>query len=421
MKTAVIDTGLLRHSPMQIFSESRLSEILEARKQSLLKDIETEQPNKLLNSNESDYVGYLAKKYHIDRITFHFEALQVSHSEKLIPIERHPFNSGARFSYSQQSAYPRQVITFHLPFTGDGSLLRYQPSTHLMWSTEISVSSDEIHFDIINWQNDTATLKQEQNDIICKIRQQNDYVTGEVEHYNSGLDAQARFALSERKALLLKQASTVESLGIPLRKASDVVQTFSVPIVPKKLLVKPVSSETAYAPQPTLDHETYQNILTILHEMGVAMERNPSTYAAKHEEDLRDFFLMTLGTHYPNATGETFNKNGKTDILVRHDGTNIFVGECKFWKGIKGFHETIDQILGYLTWRDSKAAILCFVNNKELNPVLDQIATCTPQHPCFIRQEGKKAESWIQFEFRLKSDPTRNVHLAVLCFHFPAE
>ena len=103
------------------------------------------------------------------------------------------------------------------------------------------------------------------------------------------------------------------------------------------------------------------------------MERQPSTYANRQEEDLRDFLLMTLCTHYPNTTGETFNKAGKTDILVRHEGKNVFVGECKFWSGIKAFHDSINQILGYLTWRDSKAAIVCFVKNREINPVLQQV------------------------------------------------
>jgi hypothetical protein len=151
------------------------------------------------------------------------------------------------------------------------------------------------------------------------------------------------------------------------------------------------------------------------------MERHPSTYASKQEEDLRDFLLMTLCTHYPNTTGETFNKKGKTDILVRYEGANVFVGECKFWKGIKSFHETIDQVLGYLTWRDSKAAVVCFVNNIELGPVLQQISSGAPQHEQFVRVESMKTESWTQFEFRLKSDPTRNVHLAVLSFHFPRD
>ena len=34
-----------------------------------------------------------------------------------------------------------------------------------------------------------------------------------------------------------------------------------------------------------------------------------------------------------------FNKKGKTDILLKYeDGTNLFVGECKWWKGVGEFH-----------------------------------------------------------------------------------
>ena len=136
------------------------------------------------------------------------------------------------------------------------------------------------------------------------------------------------------------------------------------------------------------------------------MERQPSTYANRQEEDLRDFLLMTLCTHYPNTTGETFNKAGKTDILVRHEGKNVFVGECKFWSGIKAFHDSINQILGYLTWRDSKAAIVCFVKNREINPVLQQVLDGVVPHRCFVRAESKRAESRMHFEFRLPSDAT---------------
>jgi len=401
---------------MQIFAESDLSAGLEGQKQTMLREIEGEQPNKLLNVNESDYAAYLADKYCVEPIVFNFEGLQVSHTEKLIPIEQHP---GARFSHSQKEAYPRQVITFHLPFGGRPDLLKCRPSSWITWSIDVFVTNGEVRFDLINWQNDAEALKREQVEILDRIRKQNETVTKDVNNFNSQLEEQARQAINERKSLLLKQSSIVESLGIPLRKASNVPQTFVVPVLPKKLAVKPSASEAAYSPQPTLDLTTYQNVLSIIHDTGVAMERHPSTYASKQEEDLRDFLLMTLCTHYPNTTGETFNKKGKTDILIRHEGSNIFVGECKFWKGLKVFYETIDQILGYLTWRDSKAAIICFVNNKEVSPVLEQILTGTLQHPCFVRLESKKSESWTRFEFRLKTDPTRNVHLAVLCFHFP--
>jgi hypothetical protein len=171
--------------------------------------------------------------------------------------------------------------------------------------------------------------------------------------------------------------------------------------------------------EPALSNSTFEKIQKIIQATFVATEQHPRTYRGKGEEDLRDHLLTVLRTHYPNSTGETFNKKGKTDILIRHEASNIFIGECKIWKGLKAFHKTIDQILSYLTWRDSKAAVICFVNKKELNPVLEQISSGTPQHPSFVRLESKKSESWTQFEFRLKTDPTRNVHLAVLCFHFP--
>ena len=405
---------------MKLYAERRLFEVLDALKGKMLNEIRNESPNKLLNVNESDYVRYLADKFQVEPIEFNFDAIQISHSEKLIRVEDHPFNSGAHFTHSRREAYPRQVITFHLPFTGDHWLLNCLPSTYLAgWVLEIEELQNEITFDLINWQNDAEVLKREKESNIDRIRKQTENLVNEVTTFNSQLEPQARQSVSARKSQLLQQASVAESLGIPLRKSASVPQTFAVPVVPKKLAVKPTAPDAAYSPQPTLDLATYPNILSIIHDTGVAMERHPSTYASKQEEDLRDFLLMTLCTHYPNTTGETFNKKGKTDILVRYETSNVFVGECKFWKGLKVFHETIDQILGYLTWRDSKAAIICFVNNKELNPVLEQISTGTSQHPSFVRLESKKSESWIQFEFRLKSDATRNVHLAVLCFHFP--
>jgi hypothetical protein len=402
---------------MRIFAEENLSEFLERQQQAMLDEIEREPSNSLLNANESDYVKYLAEKYYIQPITFGFDAVRVSSAERLIPAEKHPPDFHFRFRQS----YSRQVITFHLPFTGEPELLNCQPSTRILWTENVAVVGSEIQFGVVNWRNDSEALGREKQGILGSIAQQNANVTNDVTQFNSRLEELARQAVSGRKSRLLTQLNVVASLGIPLRRAPEVPQTFAVPIIAKRLVVKPSAPASTFSPDPTLDDQTYQDILSIIHDMGVAMERLPSSYLGKHEEDLRDFLLMMLCTHYPNTTGETFNKSGKTDILVRHEGSNIFVGECKFWNGLAGFHRTIDQILGYLTWRDSKAAIVCFVPNKEFGPVLREITSGAPQHPCFIRLESKKQESWVQYEFRLASDPTRNVHLAVLTFHFPAE
>ncbi len=211
----------------------------------------------------------------------------------------------------------------------------------------------------------------------------------------------------------------LSSLGFPFSKTQNVPSTFAVPAIQKKIIVKPSAPNTAFTPEPTLDESNYWDILQIIHETGTEMERHPGIYLGKYEETLRDYLIMVLSPHFQSVTGETFNKTGKTDILIRHEKENIFVAECKFWNGIKAFHEAIDQLLGYLTWRDSKAAMVCFVENKELNPVLEQIESETANHPCYVKYYGKQVDSWFSFEFHLKDDHTRSVKLAVLCFHFP--
>jgi len=93
----------------------------------------------------------------------------------------------------------------------------------------------------------------------------------------------------------------------------------------------------------------YQHILNVMDNMTKVMERSPHTFETMQEEDIRQHFLVQLNGQYEGqATGETFNFQGKTDILIRSEGRNIFIAECKFWKGPKGFSETVDQLLSYL-------------------------------------------------------------------------
>ena len=99
-------------------------------------------------------------------------------------------------------------------------------------------------------------------------------------------------------------------------------------------------------------------------------------------------FLLFLNGHFQGkATGETFNYEGKTDILIRENDKNVFIAECKFWHGEKVFNETIDQLLGYTSWRDTKTAILIFNKNKDFTSVLKTIDAIAKRHPNFVRRK----------------------------------
>jgi hypothetical protein len=379
-------------------------------------EVYAEEKNRLLNVNETDYVDYLVGRYSIEPLVIHIDQIHVSDREEMVHAGQHPFE----FDVRPGARYRRQVIKYNVPYSGDVALLRTTPSSAIIWTTEVEIDHDEISFDIVNWRDDAEEIKRAADQIVRNISTQAENIANEVNQYNSQLRDKAAEIVKARKQQHLKQSNVLEGLGVPVKKRTDVPETFAIPARVKRPVVKkPTSSTTPHVPDPTLDVEIYQQILKICIDTGVEIERHPGIYQGKDEEILRDHFLMVLAPHFESVTGETFNKQGKTDILIRHEGKNAFIAECKFWKGGRAHHKTIDQILNYLTWRDSKAAILYFVANKQLEPVLQQIVELTPEHPCFVRYDGAAGQGRYNFQLHLVGDETRGVNLAILCFHFP--
>ncbi len=132
---------------------------------------------------------------------------------------------------------------------------------------------------------------------------------------------------------------------------------------------------------PALTDDVYEHILTIIKRVGNGMELAPATYVRLGEEARRDIYLVTLNTHYENQTaGEAFNHGGKTDLRVRHEGDNVFVGECKIWHGPKTFTDALDQLFGYAAWRDTKLALIMFVPNQKMSDVITEAESLVEQH-----------------------------------------
>lgn len=164
----------------------------------------------------------------------------------------------------------------------------------------------------------------------------------------------------------------------------------------------------------------YRKILSILHHMIRVMERDPKSFSDLGEEAIRSHFLVQLnGIYKGQATGETFNKSGKPDIVVRLSGENIFIGECKFWGGESKLKETLDQLLGYATGNDDQLGMLIFNRNKNFSAVLKQIPIIIKRHSSFLKEETH-LETQFHFIVRHPDDPERELKLAVLAFDIPS-
>lgn len=407
------------------FIRGHLDDVLRNQLQQITDRMNNENDDYLLNVNEDEYINHLVSGFTINTPALDFEARTASNIEKMIPVEQHP-NTGF-FFHDDTESFNRQVIIFHIPFSGDINILDYAPNPRILWTCQLthnqsSDTEEEICFEIINFSNDAEALKRESDNVIQNLTTQIGHITKQIEGHNANLKNEVTQRLKERKKDLLNKSDFLSQLGIPIRKKDNLPETFSIPtpMIPKKIIPKPVASSTSPNPDPTLDLTVYDEILQIIHDVGKAIERMPSTYKGKSEEDLRDHLLIYLEPRFEgSATGETFNKSGKTDILLRYKNSNVFVAECKYWGGEKLYLETIDQILGYLTWRDSKSAIVLFVKNADFSSVLEKVKESTLIHPNYVKFLEEKESTWLSYKILLNGDIGRELYLTVLLFHFP--
>jgi len=401
---------------MKIFAEGDLTASLEAQLTPARSEVRAEGKNRLLNVNEAEYIDYLEAKYRVETLSINWDEITVSEREEMIGAERFPGD----FHVFQGKFYPKQILTYHVPFSGDQGLLKLTPSSRILWTTDVLISNGEILFDIINWRNDPTEVKRQADGILSNIRRQCENVQRQTTAWNDRLREELEGIVKHRKDELLRQSEFLQQLGVPIKPSQNVSSTFSVPVEKKKPVIrKPQSSDEPFKPEPALDQSIYESILRICEDMGREMERHPSVYHDKDEETLRDHFIMQLSPHFQSVSGETFNRRGKTDILIRHEGGNVFVAECKYWTGSKGLLQALDQLLSYLTWRDSKSALILFVRNKDFGAVLEKMRDCIASHACFMKLEREPMDGSLRYAFHLPEDESRGIHLAVLAFHFP--
>ena len=212
------------------------------------------------------------------------------------------------------------------------------------------------------------------------------------------------------------------NLGFPLRASPDAPRTFAPSEVWRELVPPPPTASTApFVPEPAITSEEYEHILGILRRHTAdALERSPKAFAHMEEEHLRDQFLVQRTGHYEGqATGETFNAEGKTDILVRSGDRNVFIAECKVWRGSSEFTKAIDQLLGHLTWRDTKSGLVIFNRQKNFTAVLEKIPPAFRGYAGFRREVQIPEESSFRFIVASPNDPAREVTVTVLAFDVP--
>ena len=403
-----------------LFFEKDLSTLICEYELAIKEEVDKWERNRVLASSETDLVTYLVEKYTLDPPRLLHDQIHIEdEGERKIDVS-------GRFEYDvRDRGRPFHVagsfVTVAIPFDGDSDLFDFKASTFTFNppSGRVSDSSVLVSFQGVNM--DVQQTREEINATVGKIEQHLEWTRNDCGSWNARVANVAEQCVRQRKERLLEQANMVSALGLPMKRRPESAVVSAVPVVRKKRPVElPPSPKEAFTPEPALPDGEYDYILTVIDLMSQSVERSPSTFVQMKEEQIRDLILVNLNGHYEgDATGETFNGQGKTDILIRADGRNVFIAECKFWAGPKSLRAAIDQILGYLTWRDTKAALLLFCKNVDFTHTLSSIAATVAEHPNFKRELKRISDTHVRYLFRQKDDTGRDLYLAVQAFCIP--
>ena len=385
--------------------------------QSIDNEVDSFEGNRLLNTSVDDLCSYFHDKYFVDVPRLLREAIVAEQLEASVDMS-HDFRYGPRLD-GRANLVDGSTVKISIPFDGDSELFTVRPSTFSMSPPRASVRKGCLSLKYTGVKQSAERLKKEIDSTIDDIETNLERLRSDFGALNSSLTNHARTRIERRRNKLLENQGLVASLGYPLKANPDAPSTFVAPSVRRKIRpTAPLASTEPFKPEPCLENKEYDHILSVIGNMVQVMESSPAAFAGMGEEALRFHFLVQLNGQYV-ATGETFNYEGKTDILIKSNGKNIFIGECKFWGGPKVLTETIDQILGYSSWRDTKVAILVFNRNKSLTKVLEAIQTSTASHSNCKRVVGPLSETAFRYVFAHRDDPNREMVLTVMAFDIP--
>lgn len=399
-----------------LFSKTSIKDYVRTREEEITKEINSIDGENLISKNLSDWCNYFEEKYSLS--TPLLEKDEISQSQpKEYKLEK---SSVVLLSKLQKrtikEGFSKTGIKFRfkIPFKGSKdifdcySLLPICKIYALDWNNEISIWYFQDEPNLLE-------IKTRLEGDLKTIEQELAYLQEDVQNFNSTIKEQAESQIHPRIRNISASHLIAKELKFPLIRREEVVSEYITPPIRRKIASPPKNKFSI-----VLDDYQYEDILTILQNMVVVMERSPNVFKNMNEEDIRTIFLVLLNSIYEGqATGETFNLNGKTDILIRSGNVNVFIAECKFWKGAKEFLNAIDQLIGYKPWRDTKTALLIFNTNKIFSNVLKSIPDIVRNHPNFKWEIDYKIDTGFRFLMHHPNDIDREFVLTVLAFDVP--
>jgi hypothetical protein len=320
--------------------------------------------------------------------------------------------------FDRQVPVDGTAVEWHVPFNGDELLFQVRPS-----SFSLNPPRAEVRGQILVLRHegrsplDPAVVKSSLNSTLSEINKGLDNQRAELERFNDQLREDLGTLMAERRAKVLRDRELDAFLEVPVRDRPARASNFSVdpPRLPTPAIRRASTYSAPFSPEPAISEEGFSAIITELASVTAAVERLPETFTGMPEESLRDVLLVVLNNRFGPASGETFSRRGKTDIFIPYgsDQRAVFIAECKWWNGPSTVRPAVDQLLRYLTWRDTKAALILF--SKRVDPT----AVAAKAHEELVnvsvfKRHAPTVADQPTFVFQHPDDSSREIKVALL-------
>ncbi len=414
---------------MKLFTRSTTSEYIAYRINNLNNEIVHISDDDILNSDFQEWIVYLCEKYKIEPITLLENNTEQCIMQRKIKVR----NQFAEYD-SIEPEYCEVdgiCITYKIPFEGDAELFFLKPSTTLLLRFDVEnleKNGNEqygyvikefkcIKKDLVEKGDKAKKYVQDEFDReFSNYRLMIDYVNKDIENYNNSLSATTKQLLQSRKDSASSFKSISQILEIPLQRNENSPNTTPIQLKKVPSINRPTIKKTPK--EYCISDKDYENINNIIFTSSSSMEKTARTHTSFAEETLRDILLASLNSHYTNVSGETFRKNGKTDINIEFDNKAAYIGECKIWHGEKSFGEAIQQVLNYSTWKDTKVSIIIFNKNiRSFQGIIQKINEWVSANT--KRYNNRTANRWSCIYYR--SDMNIDIQLEIMAFDLYVE
>jgi hypothetical protein len=419
----------MRGETQTLFAQADLGDWLSKRCQDCKDEVLATSEQTLLHADAGDWAARLAQEFSVESVVVHADRMEADDLGE-IQVDVSHERSRAISDPSRPFFVAGRKVVARIPFSGDETLLRLRASRFSMSPPRAAIGQSEVLTTFEYPADRRPDITAATTKLIAEIEKHLGWQQADIERHNGELAQFARQIIEHRRERVLADLEHLDGLGIPIRKAADVPSTYAAPGITRRPTPKSEpakSSQVAVPMHPTLVGEFYAHILDVVGAMARGMERTPGNYANWAEEQLRDALLVLLNTHYEGqATGETFNGEGRTDIIIRCEDRNLFVAECKWWSGAAAFakfdgatRSALDQLLSYTTWRDAKLALIVYVDRKDMERVLNAAKDALAAHPAFKHWIGDAPEGEFRCRVLMPGHQERHADLAVLFVHLP--